>query len=167
MLPSYEGFVSFYLRCQLSSYSHHGSWKLQRCILQFFRHMRASIRSDEAPYWRGQTNEARKTLSRPAATIAVSCQLASSALQHLLESGKHFVCWYMFRHDPQCDQKGEESEYMHEQDDAFSQRKVMCEEDVESNGEQNGQEHNQCDLPLFYQSSIWIRKQYHFLQQSS
>lgn len=56
---------------------------------------------------------------------------------HLLKCGEHILRWSMLGHDPKRHQECEKSKNVEEQDDAFCQRQMLREEDVEPDCQQD------------------------------
>jgi len=113
---------------------HHGLRQLDRGILQLLTHVRTSIRTDEAPDGRCQTNKSAETVRAPATAI--------------VKFGEDLVSRCVIGHDPEDDQEGEEAKDVSEENDSFGQWQVVGAPDVERNDQEGECEHEQCDLPL-------------------
>lgn len=54
---------------------HHRSGKLERGISKLLGHVSTSVWSNEAPYWSGETDEARQAYVAPTSAVTSKCQL--------------------------------------------------------------------------------------------
>lgn len=131
---------------------HHGLGQLDGGILQFLTHVRAGIRTDEAPNRTGQADEHTETCVVPAAAI--------------VEPGEGLLGWCMITHDPESDEEGEECENVHEEDDAFGEREMVSSKDVEGDGCDDESEHEKSDLPAFGEAGIRVVHEDHFLDHA-
>lgn len=115
----------------------HGARQLKRSVFQLFRHVGAGIWPNETPNGSRKPYQAGQTDIAPAATVARQGQslLRSKTRSDLLERAKDLACRGVIRHDPESQKKREEAEYVHKENDPLRQRQMLCEEDVEADGQ--------------------------------
>jgi hypothetical protein len=121
---------------------HHRFWQLDRSVFQLFAHVCSSVGANETPDCRRQADESAQTVRAPASSI--------------VEFGEYLFRWRMFGHHPKDDEKDKETHDVCEQNDAFGQWEVVSAPDVESHDQEGEGEHEQSDLPLSREGSVWI-----------
>ena len=124
----------------------HSVGLIRRRLSVYGPHVRSGIWTDEAPNWACQTNEAAQALVTPSTTV--------------VEFPKYLRSWSMIGHDPEGDQEGEKGKDVHEQYDAFSQRKMVSTEDVEPDRQESKCEDQERDLPRFHELRVRVSHSY-------
>ena len=95
------------------------------------------------------TKQDRPVLDQPPPLLHIvsDAHLEPFRQPDLLKGREYLLCRRMIRHDPQRQQKCEESKDVEEQNDALGQRKMLRKVDIEPHGQQDEQEYCQRRLP--------------------